>query len=83
MSNFTTTHMIVAMLLCLLLLGGFSPRLKLLQVGILVNGEVATIDAIGHGCSTIIGGRCVDQDCTTLCRSEKYSGGIHEPNDIR
>ncbi|KAI3859809.1 hypothetical protein MKX03_013684 [Papaver bracteatum] len=80
-SNFTTVRMIVALILCFLILGGVSYSVEA-AAGRINDGAVATREVINYKCTTVIEGRCVDdQDCTTLCRSEKYSGGICEPND--
>ncbi|KAI3960301.1 hypothetical protein MKW98_017025 [Papaver atlanticum] len=57
--------MVVVLILCLLLLG---------------DGEVSAREVLNYECT--VEGRCVDdQDCTILCRSKKYSGGICDPNE--
>ncbi|KAI3960199.1 hypothetical protein MKW98_016923 [Papaver atlanticum] len=76
--NFTTIRMVVALILCLLLLGGVSYSIEAAAGRI----NIATREVINYKCTTVIEGRCVDdQDCTTLCRLEKYLSGICEPND--
>ncbi|KAI3960196.1 hypothetical protein MKW98_016920 [Papaver atlanticum] len=68
-SSFTTTRMVVALFLCLSLLGGFSYFVEVVALRINVY--------------TVRKGYCVnDEDCDIHCRSMKCSGGICLPNDI-
>ncbi|MCL7021923.1 hypothetical protein MKW94_012623 [Papaver nudicaule] len=82
MSNFTTIRMVLALSLCLLLQGGSSYLVEAAS-GRINDREVAALEVIGHGCPTIVGGRCVnDHTCSIRCISQKYSGGLCLPNDI-
>ncbi|MCL7025288.1 hypothetical protein MKW94_000405 [Papaver nudicaule] len=85
-SSFTTMHIVIALVICLVILGGFSYSVEA-SAGRINDGKVAigkVIESLDHGtCTTVIEGRCQDhQECTTLCRSKKYSGGKCLPNDI-
>ncbi|KAI3960198.1 hypothetical protein MKW98_016922 [Papaver atlanticum] len=81
-SNSTTNRMVVALFLCLLLLGGFSYSVEAVA-GSINDGEIAAREVINSECTTIREGYCVnDQECAIHCRSMKYSGGKCLPNDI-
>ncbi|KAI3965725.1 hypothetical protein MKX01_010682 [Papaver californicum] len=71
-SNFAITRIVVALILCLLFVGVFSYSVE--AAGRINKGYL--------DCHTVIEGRCVDdQDCTSLCKSKKYSDGKCYPND--
>ncbi|RZC62523.1 hypothetical protein C5167_024265 [Papaver somniferum] len=77
-SNFTTIRVIVALILCLLLLGSISYSVEA-STGRITDGAVSSREVINFECTSE--GNCVDdKDCTILCRSKKYSNGVCDPS---
>ncbi|KAI3960197.1 hypothetical protein MKW98_016921 [Papaver atlanticum] len=80
--SFATTCIVVALALCLLLMGGFSYSVDAVA-GRNDDGEVTTRKVINNECITVLESYCANnRGCATHCRSMKYSGGRCLPNDI-
>ncbi|KAI3848824.1 hypothetical protein MKX03_022585 [Papaver bracteatum] len=75
----TSTQMVLAFILCLLLLGNSYYSVE--AAGRINAVEVATTDIrADYTCTSVIDGRCrTDLDCINHCKPKGYSGGYCEP----